>query len=61
MACAKNATYRLQLTTVCVCVPAPAVPLLEPHAAELEGLIAQLREAVRAMAAMVDGSVSLER
>lgn len=38
-----------------------AVPLLEPHAAELEGLITQLREALQALAAMVAGTVSLER
>ena len=39
----------------------PAVPLLEPHAAELEGLITQLREALQALGAMVAGTVSLER
>lgn len=37
-----------------------SVPLLEPHSAELEGLIEQLRQALQAMAAMVVGDVSLE-
>jgi len=41
--------------------PPAAVPLLEPHAAELEGLITQLREALQALGAMVAGTVSLER
>ncbi|KAL4435890.1 hypothetical protein ABPG77_000652 [Micractinium sp. CCAP 211/92] len=37
-----------------------SVPLLEPHSAELEGLIQQLCQALRAMASMVAGDVSLE-
>lgn len=41
--------------------PSPAVPLLEPHAAELGGLITQLTEALQALAAMVAGSVTLAR
>ena len=38
-----------------------AVPLLSPHAAELAALVAQLVAALRALAAMVEGSVSLHR
>ncbi|KAL4458781.1 hypothetical protein ABPG75_013646 [Micractinium tetrahymenae] len=37
-----------------------SVPLLEPHSAELEGLIEQLRQTLRALAAMVAGDVTLE-
>jgi len=37
-----------------------AVPLLEEHAAELDGLIQQLKEALRALAGMVAGTVTLE-
>jgi hypothetical protein len=50
-------------TCVCVraCASSSAVPLLAPHAAELAGLVAQLREALLGLSAMVAGSVSLER
>ncbi len=44
----------------CLLLPCPAVPLLESHSAELEGLIQQLCQALRAMASMVAGDVSLE-
>lgn len=37
-----------------------SVPLLAPHAAELAGLVAQLREALLGLSAMVAGSVSVE-
>lgn len=57
-----------KLPPVSADTPCPAVhplsstvPLLEPHAAELEGLISQLREALQALGAMVAGTVSLER
>ena len=45
----------------CLLTPPGAVLLLAPHAAELEGLICQLAEALRALASMVEGSISLER
>lgn len=51
------------LTTFAISMDAhhtESVPLLEPHAAELEGLITQLREALQALGAMVAGTVSLE-
>jgi hypothetical protein len=38
-----------------------AVPLLEPHAAGLAGMVAQLKEALLALASMVTGAASLER
>ena len=46
------------LPSGCCCT---AVPLLSPHAAELAALVAQLVAALQALAAMVEGSVSLHR